>query len=106
MGRKVPGPRTLAQESEGYEKAFCQPLFKQQQAGFILTDRTSNDYDFTHLVQHHRVVVYGYEERALYDGEYVSRADQYEIKHVRLIHLYDPNHMKMMMCIVILHKLR
>jgi hypothetical protein len=52
---------------------------------------TSNDYDPAHLTKHHRVVAYGFEERKLYDDEYVHGKRNAKIWHVKL-YIYDPNH--------------
>ena len=84
------GLRTLT-EWKNIKKRFASPSPNNNKPVTLTLIRTSNDYDFTHLVQHHRVVVYGYEERALYVGEYVHGGTDPEIKHVK-IYIYDPNH--------------
>jgi hypothetical protein len=53
--------------------------------------KTANDYDPTHLVQHHRVVAYGFEERDYIPGEYVHGKPNSQIKFVKL-YIYDPNY--------------
>ncbi len=53
--------------------------------------RTANDYDPAHLVQHHRVIAYGFEERELRVGEYIRGEINDQIRHVKL-YIYDPNY--------------
>ncbi len=84
------GRRTLT-EWKNIKKRFASSSPNNNKPVTLTLIRTSNDYDPTHLVKHHRVVAYGYEERALYDGEYVHGRTNTKIKHVRL-YIYDPNH--------------
>ncbi len=52
---------------------------------------SSNDVNPFHLSNNHRVVAYAYEERSLYDWEWVRGKRHPEILHVTIL-IYDPNY--------------
>ncbi len=85
------GSKTLVEWHTKVRNYFLNPSPQENKPVTLTLIATSNDYDPFHLSAHHRVIAYGFEERELYDDEYVHGERNAKIRHVKL-YIYDPNH--------------